>query len=268
MSIFARLQFDSSFQNENVTPMSDSVIKHMDHMPPMINDWQKEDIGSSNVGGYFKNPVANVSVDIWTVANNIIAINHLSSTNVAQILTAANNLNTAANNFVMHTNRMSGVASTDINNPELPTYSSAIGAGKLITYIVYQSDNVQNNAPMLGSFTSLYSEANLTSYYTTIQNYASQVANSIIATTDPELLTTTYSSNLSQSQANTIAANLANTASFMDTRRNADVTFYNNSQLVIRDYNEVRQFSNMGSTETELTNTLIGSDKLLTRLDS
>ena len=139
---------------------------------------------------------------------------------------------------------------------------------KLVSYIVYQSDGVQNNAPLIGSFTSLYTSSNLTSYYTTIQNYATVVQNSLTAYTDPISGITTSTSNLTQTQANTISSDIANVASFMNTRRNADVTFYTNSQSVVSDYNSVKQFSNMGSTETNLTNNLIGTSKLTTRLNS
>lgn len=268
MSIFARLQFDSAFQGDNVTPMSDNVIKHMDAMPQMLNEWQKTDVGNSDTSGYLQNPVGTVSTNIWNVANNIISVTGLASSNITQVLTAATTLSTAANTFMQHTNRMSGAFGADPNDPTLPTYRTAIGAGKLISYIVYQSDGVQNNAPMIGSFTSIYSGDNLATYYSTIQNYASQVQNSIIATTDPITFEITYTSNLSQSTANTMASNLSNTASFMNTRRTADVTFYNNSQSVISDYNNVRQFSNMGATETDLTNNLIGTTKLTSRLNS
>lgn len=268
MSIFARLQFDSSFQGNNVTAMSNNVINHMNTMPPLLNTWQTQDLSDSNVGGYFNNPVITVTNNIWGVANGIIAINHLQSTNIAQIYTAATTLFTAANNFMQHTNRMSGVSSADPENPSLPTYQSAIGAGKLVSYIVYQSDGVQNNAPMIGSFTSLYSGNNLTSYYSTIQNYVVQVQNSIIANTDPETGNTTYTSSMSQTTANQIVSNMANTSSFMNARRTADVTFYTNTQSIISDYNAVRGFSKMGQTESDLTNNLIGSSKLLTRINS
>lgn len=248
--------------------MSNSVIKHMDTMPPMLNEWQTQDVSNSNVGGYFTNPVIGVTNSVWTLANSIISITGLASSNISQIRTAATTLSTAANNFMQHTNRMSGVADADPNNPLLPTYKSAIGAGKLVSYIVYQSDGVQNNSPMIGSFTSLYSSSNLTSYYTTVQNYATDVQNSIIAIIDPDLGTTTYTSNMSQTVANTMTTNLSIISSFMDARRTADVTFYTNSQAVITDYNTVKQFSNMGATESDMTNNLVGSTKLLTRLNS
>ena len=249
MSIFARLQFDGSFQGNNTTEMSDSVKNHMNTMPQMLNSWQKQDLADSNAGGYFQNPVITITNSIWGVANGIIGIANLASSNVTQVYSAANTLFTSANNFMQHTNRISGVSGTDPDNPSLPTYQSAIGAGKLVSYIVYQSDGIQNNAPLIGSFTSLYTSNNLTSYYITIQNYATTVQNS--------LNVSTYQSNLTQTQANTIASNIANVALFMDTRRNADLTFYTNSQLIVSDYNKVRTFSNMGQTETDLTNNLI-----------
>jgi hypothetical protein len=121
---------------------------------------------------------------------------------------------------------------------------------------------------MMGSFTSIYSGNNLTDFYSTIQDYATDVANSIIVTTDPELLVTTYSSNMTQTQANSISTDLTEIADFMNARRTADVTFHTNSLAVVNDYNSVRRFSKMGATESDLANNLIGSDKLLTRINS
>ena len=74
MSIFGRLNYDSSFQNQHVTPMSDSVKKHMDGMPPLLNDWQKPDVATSNTANYHKNPVGTITQNIWDLANTIVII--------------------------------------------------------------------------------------------------------------------------------------------------------------------------------------------------
>lgn len=267
MSIFARLQFDSTFQGQNVIPYSNNVTNQMNSMPQLLSQWQINDISNSNVGGYVQNPVINVVNNLVNEANTILNIPSVANTNVTAILVSCNTLISSAGLFISHTNRMSGVTGIDPNNPTLPTYQTAIATGKIVSYIVNQSDGVQNNAPMLGSFTSLYSGNNLNSYYSTIQNYANTIQNSINITANG-LGSWIYTSNLSPTTVNTMASEIASIATFMDTRRNADLNFYYNSQSVVSDYNNVRQYSNMGQTETTITNNLTGTPKLLSRINS
>jgi hypothetical protein len=61
---------------------------------------------------------------------------------------------------------------------------------------------------------------------------------------------------------------IANTTSFMDTRRTHDETFFTNMKTMVSDYKTVRQFSDMGESETTLVNDYTGTSKLLTRLNS
>ncbi len=266
-SVFGRLGY-SSYSSSNVTDLSDSVVKQMDSLPDLLQPWQQEDMKNANVGGYLNNPVSNNITSVWTVANTIIAIPNLAQTNVSSILTAAGTLSTAANNFFGHTDRMSGLSDPPESDPTLPTYKTAIGIGKMTMYLTYQIDGVQNNAPLLGSFSSLYAKNDLITYYETIKNYAGTVANSIFSIVDSETQQTSYSSNLSQSQANTISNNLTAVANFMNTRRTADVTFYYNSRTVVDEYNTLKTFSNMGQTQTDLVTNTIGSSKLLQRINS
>ena len=79
---------------------------------------------------------------------------------------------------------MAGLADPPDSDPTLPTYRSATGIGKMVMYLTYQIDGVQNNAPMLGSFTSLYTKNDLISYYENIKGYVGAVANSIITLDD------------------------------------------------------------------------------------
>jgi hypothetical protein len=269
MGIFDRLGYNPSLTGNNVTQYSDSVIKHMDTLPPMLSKWQQDDIANNAVGGYFKNPVANVVQQIWDTSNTIIAITGLNTTNISQVYVASSNLSqTSANNFMAHTGRISGVQEMTPNTATLPHYTSAMNVGKLLSYIVYQSDGVQNNAPIMGNFTSLFTEDALTVYYNIIKNYPNTIQHSIITTIDPDTLGTVYSSNLTQTVANAMKANLNSICTYMDTRVSADVNFYNNSQNVVNDYHSTKQFSNMGGTQTDLVNNFVGSDKLKSRINS
>lgn len=271
MGIFDRLGYNPSLTGNNVTQYSESVIKHMDTLPPLLKTWQQEDIANNDTGGYFRNPVANVTQNIWNTSNNIIAIPNISNvTSLGVILLSANTLSDLpANNFLAHTNRISGVATITPETAELPHYENATNVGKLLSYIVYQSDGVQNNAPLMGNFTSLFAEDDLNVYYQRIQTYPAVISNSINVTSDNgEIPTITYSSNLSSTVITAISSNLTSISAYMDTRRLADVNFYNNSQEVVRDYHDVKQFSNMGGTQTDMVNNFVGTDKLKSRINS
>jgi hypothetical protein len=261
-SIYGRLGFDSTVASDVVQPLADTTLNHISHVPKLLNDWQTEDIANSNTGGYFQNPVSTVISNIWATSNSIIEITGLSTSNANAIYIAAIGLQTAANNFYHHTNRISGVEPVNTDTILLPHYESAIGVGKIIMYLVSQTDGISNNSPLIGSFTSLFTGNTLNTYYTTIQNYANTVANSVYTQTG------NYYSNLISTQVSTISSELIEITTFMNTKNTADVNFYINSQAVLADYNSLKGFSNMGQTQEDLINNYIGTPKLLSRINS
>lgn len=270
MGIFDRLGYNSEAVGNNVIEFSSNVISYMNTLPSLLSQWQIDDIANNDVGGYFKNPVANITNSIKSTCNSIISITGLSSSNINVVFTAANTLlNNVSISFTEHTNRISGVTGVTGNTADFPHFQTAIASGKLLSTLVFQSDGIQNNAPIIGNFTSLYTEEQLNTYYQTIVSYPTTIQGSIITitTTGETGPVTTYASNLTQETVNTMANNINAISSLMDNRRNGDVTFFNNSQDVIRDYKEIRQFSNMGQTQTDLIG-LVGSDKLNERLNS
>ena len=271
MSIFSRLGYDSA--NTVTMSLSNTAIATLNTMPPLLNDWQTSDVANSSASGYFINPVANVTHGIWNTANSIISITGVTGvSNMSTLVTATNNVRAASNNFLLHTDRISGVTQPNGSTGTLPHYFSAMSASKILMYITFQSDGIQNNAPMMGNFTSLTVANTLTTQNTTIQTYRGLVANSINVTTtvDPETFETTYSytTNLTPTQVSTMVNGLQPIADLMNGRRTSDVTFYNNSRAVIDDYNKVDQFSSIGQTESQLFNNYIGSDKLKSRINS
>ena len=60
---------------------------------------------------------------------------------------------------------------------------------------------------------------------------------------------------------------LANTNTYMDTRRTHDETYFTNLKSLVTDYHTVRQFSNMGETQSDMLNNYNGSEKLLSRIN-
>jgi hypothetical protein len=262
MSIFGRLGFDSA--NTVVTTLSANAVHTLSQMPPLLNDWQTTDSSDNNVNGYFVNPVANVSQGIWNTANTIIAIGGLQES-LPDIYTAVGNLRQSCNNFIRHTNRISGV-SPMTDEPALPHYTTAVGVGKVVMYIVFRSDGIQNNAPIMGNFTSFTVKDTLNTANSSIQSYPATIRTSILVSSDE--FGTTYSSNLSPSQSTTIINGMNSIINIMDSHRNNDVNFYNNCRTIVNEYNMLTQLSEPGQSETYLINNYIGTDKLKSRLNS
>jgi hypothetical protein len=272
MSIFGRLGFDATAAGSSVQPLSDAAQKQVKSLPPLLNDWQTADMASSSVGGYYQNPLVANLTSVWATCNSIIAITDAAQTNANAILVAANTVaRVSAPNFKRHTDRISGVEAVDSSTTALPHLDTAMGIGKMVMYIVGQTDGIMNNAPLMGAFTSLQTNDNLVSFYNTIQSFPSTIRTSLNYSTYTDPITgnttTTVTSNLSSAQISTMTSQLSSISTLMDTRRNGDVSFYTNSKAVVDDYNTVTQFSNMGQSQTQLVQS-VGTPKLLARLNS
>lgn len=276
-TLFQKLGYNYSDPHGDVTTLSADTIEHLDSLPPIIEDWQTQDISDSNVGGYNQNPLGTISTSIAVSANAIknvastieICTNPGVSAVMANIANSANNLITTVNNFKDHTDRVSGVTSyadyiTEAGSAiasTKPFKDTIKGYSKLLMYVIYQTDGISNTSIMYGAQTSLFTGPEMNVYYTALSTYANIINSSISYTPN-------VTSNLSSTQANTIYAMIANTASFVDTRRTHDETFFTNMKNMVSDYQKTRQFSNMGESETDLVNNYTGSSKILTRLNS
>jgi hypothetical protein len=175
-SIFGRLNFAGG---DYIEPLANTTIKHMDTMPPLLDDWQKQDLADNNVSGYLKNPV---SSQIGLLSNDALAINvipYIAQTNASIVLAAADTLRQTCVTFSAHVDRIAGVVDITTNTVTLPHYNTAVGIGKIMMYITNQSDGVENNAPIMGSFSSLYTADELTTYHTTIQGYSTTISNNM-----------------------------------------------------------------------------------------
>ena len=129
-----------------------------------------------------------------------------------------------------------------------------IGVWEVIN-ITNNTDAVQNNTPILGNFTSLYVGNTLSSLNIAITNDYTTLNNSI------SIVSGNAVSNISNSAMLTVISDIQNLQTLMDTRRSTDWSFYQNSLLVMKDYQTLLQFSNMGSTQNSLIS-LVGTPKL------
>jgi hypothetical protein len=274
-SIYARLGFNSSdpLTESSATELTDSVKRQLSMLPPFLNEWQTKDVAEANTSGYYANPLTTTISSIKTTANNMLKIVYPLTGSTTQITTLLANTRVNANTietttaaaFLYHTNRLSNVIPPDSNTTE-PHYQTAFGVGKMMMYITNQSDGIVNNSPMMGNFTSLYTGNTLSTLQVTAASLVQTLNTSISIVSTPP--TVTYSSNITLQQAQTLDAAFADLNSKMVFYRAQDTAFFQNSSLVLTDFNNVRAFSNMGQTETDMILNLIGSDKIKQRLES
>jgi len=287
-SIFSRLQYDFDDTDLDIINLSANVVSHLNAVPQFLNDWQKEDIATSNTGGYFVNPLDPITSDIRDEANTIMPLLSSSaqtsalqgSTGTITTLFAsinANLINISGNtgyNFIAHTDRISGVVgyTPTENEIDYPYYNSAMAVGKIMMYLTNQSDGIVNNSPILGSFTSLFvgdelqDTLNIVSTYTNTINTSITYTTTLLGTPPNTYIFTTKTSNLSLNDVQEISNNVSFIISTIGTRTTHDIAFYQNLQAILTDYGIVRQFDNLGQTETNLLTNYIGSDKLLSRI--
>ena len=275
-----------------IIEFSDKVINQLNSMPQLLPDWAYGDMANNAVGGYFKNPVANVSQDIRDTCNTLVTLlsaNANTNTNAvsgstSEITTLFMEINSTSANiggynggeFIAHTDRISGVtpltaspSTTGRDTALLPHYDTAMSTGQLIMYLTYQSDGIQNNAPIMNSFQSILVEDDLDSLYSNISSYNTTISNSItISGTGTELDPYIRTSNLTLSVVQNMSNNITTIDTTMATKRNGDEENYTLSRQMADEFNTLRQFNSIGATANNLIQNYIGSDKLLTRLNS
>ena len=281
-TLFSRLNYTFTDPNSVISPLSNNVKRTLDGMPKMLEPWQAEDLATSNTGGYFVNPCANITTNIWTTSNTLVSVanNVQGSGNLTGLWTQihttlsyisnSSTSNTQAGDFLEHTNRISGVTSITVSAEQgvanLPHYETATQTGKALVSLIYQTDGVSNNAPIMGNFTSLFVANDLIVIYNTLSTYANIVNNSITTTIDPITFLPINTSNLTYNVVNSIATTANSANSIFYERRVHDEQFFKNSSDLLIDYKKVRGIGNSGQAESYLIENFIGSNKLLSRL--
>lgn len=283
--VFARLGYNFDNPNDTIQNLSSETQAQLNAVPALLTSWSGKDLATSNVGSYYKNPVATDVQSISDSANLIVSI--VSAANGLQGLTGtittlfSNIANTILANtsqsYKLHTDRLSGIRNfdDDVSANTAAIYTSpykdpAIGYGKSVMYIVNQTDGIINTSPILGSFTSLFVGPQINANTIIISTYATLINNSITVSQDTSgsYSNTVYTSNLSLSVVTTIDSQISNTNIFLGNRENHDKTFYANLKIVLKDYQELRKLQDLGESDTILIEDYIGSDKLLSRLNT
>ena len=296
-TLFDRTGFNFTDTSGTITTLPNTAIQQLNTAPALVpNQWMRDDLINDDTTGYYVNPVASSCNTIWLSANTLI--NTTSSVTGSGNLTALwttinNNFKSIAGysvttgdaenppivtthvpgqivQFINHTNRISGVVPITANTDaaDKPHLEQAMQIGRALTYVIYQVDGREDNAPMLGSFTSILIANTINDYVNVIVTYANTINNSITITTETvgEDVITTKVSNLSYAAVNSIAATANTLNTLFLERRVHDENFYTKSNELVNEAKNIRRYENLGASEDNLVQNLIGSDKLKSRL--
>jgi hypothetical protein len=296
-TLFDRTGFNFTDTSGTIAVLPNTAIQQMNAAPALVSSqWMKDDLINNDITGYYVNPIAPSCNTIWLSANTLINATSsvTGSGNLTALWTTINadiksiagyNVTTGdAENppivtthvpgqivqFINHTNRISGVVPITANTDaaDKPHLEQAMQIGRALTYLMYQVDGREDNAPMLGSFTSILIANTINDYANVVVTYANTINNSITITTETvgEDVITTKVSNLSYAAVNSIAvvANTLNTLFLA--RRVHDENFYTKSNEIVSEARSIRRYSNLGVSEDSLVQNLIGTDKLKSRL--
>ena len=277
-TLFDRTGFNFTDTSGTIAVLPNTAIQQMNAAPALVSSqWMKDDLVNNDITGYYKNPVANSCNIIWNTANTLVNIaNNLQGianttplwTTIYTTLGNIVDANTEMVQFINHTNRISGIvpitANTDAANK--PHLEQAMQIGRALTYLIYQVDGREDNAPMLGSFTSILVANTISDYANTIITYPNTVNNSISTTIDPITFDPINTSNLTYNTVNSIAE-FANTLyTLLHDRRVHDENFHTKSNELVSEARSIRRYSNLGVSEDSLVQNLVGTDKLKSRL--
>ena len=277
-TLFDRTGFNFTDTSGTITTLPNTAIQQLNTAPALVpNQWMRDDLINDDTTGYYVNPVANSCNIIWTTANTLVSIanNLQGAANTTPlwttIYTTLGNIvdaNTEMVQFINHTNRISGVVPITANTDaaDKPHLEQAMQIGRALTYVIYQVDGREDNAPMLGSFTSILVANTISDYANTIVTYPNTVNNSISTTIDPITFDPINTSNLTYNTVNSIAE-FANTLyTLLHDRRVHDENFYTTSNELVNEAKNIRRYDNLGASESSLVDNLIGTDKLKSRL--
>jgi len=252
--------------------LSQEAKNSMNVYPSDVVQWQTQEIANGTISpsNYFKNPVQGVCSSITSNTNSIITFctNDVANTFPNTSIQARNLANTANNllvqilDFKSHTDNMSRLGATTlsteflIDSPNIPNYQMAMAQGSELTRLLYSTESVQNTGAILGCFTSIFVNPELTANSWNIGNGYISLTNSYNGLT----------SNITNSALVSIISTLEQANSLMFTRRTSDWNFYKKQRQVLNDYRFVTQFNNSGNTDNYLIQNYIGTDFLKNNL--
>jgi hypothetical protein len=266
-SVFDRLGYDfDSINFEGSEQLSDEALNTLETRKTTLATWQYDQVARGDTArtNYFRNPTANLYITLRNTANSInILAQNLSLSNIA---TQANNFILELDRFKSHTDNISGVLEMTGRriSPDTPQYETAISTAEQMVTLLYSADGVANTVGALGSFTSLFINAQLTANNTILAADLTSLNTSQVLTGLP----LTLQSTLGGVALEAINSHIAIANTMIAARRNHDWNFYQKSRAISSDMGKVTQFNSMGKMRTELIQYKLGTDALLANLQA
>lgn len=252
--------FDKSKFGDDIT-LSDKALNYLNAEPIKLDEWVKGDLANGNISRseYFTNPVleyidgmsSNVNIIIQICTNNPETNFPLAVNEVYNLANSSANLIIQLQQFLNHTNRISGATDADSNDENeglKPTYQSCISVGGILTTVIGPADKIKDSSLILNNFTSLYINDELDSNNRSIGNSTIFLSGADDAT-EPSAI------NFIKDKID-IANNL------LYIRRTYDENHFLESQRILNDYQFLNSLQNSGSTERNLIKNVIGTQKL------
>jgi hypothetical protein len=267
-SVFDRLgyKFDST-NFEGAEKLSEGALNTLEQRKRTLATWQYDQVarGDTARSNYFRNPTANLYISLRNTANNLSRLaGNLSLSNVA---ISANAFVLELDRFKSHTDNVSGVIEFSGNrqiDPDTPQYDTAINSAEQTVTLLYSADNVGNTVGALGSFTSLFVNAQLTANDIILAADFVSLNNSVVYGGIP----LTASSNLGGVAIETINSHIAIANTMIATRRNHDWNFFKKTRQINHDMGVVSQFNSMGTLKSQLVYYKIGTDALIANIQA
>lgn len=277
-SVYGRLGYDFTPSDPSILTLSDETIKSLSSMPKLLKDWQAEDLRTGTVGDYYKNPVRDITSTIVAQLTNIesattyyTAYDPLTRLNytgfkvpaLSEIYYQSTYVVQESENFLAHTDRLSNITLPNENTADLPHYQMVMGVGKSLIYLLYQTDGIQNNSPIIGSFTSILIGEELNQASNTISQYANTISNSIIVTEQTGEFGNVfvYSTSLTTEEIGNIVTDIKSIKTLLEKRRRHDENFWTNSKKISNEYNTLSMLNTPGETQQKLLDGYVGSTK-------
>lgn len=271
-SVLDRLSLDfDTTRFANTIVLSEKARNFLNTSPVEVSPWVKEELASGssiNRTDYFQNPVSSPISALTSNVNSLITTctddpdTYFTLEGAAEsaknLANSANSFLVELNEFLGHTNRMSGVSEATFDEATdsfKPDYQSAISMGTYLLTLTANTDGVRDSSPVMGMFTSLYisDEISANSW---------SIGNSTI------LITTTARDTITSSQLETANTKINNFMGFLHTRRTSDINYYNETESIMKDYQFLNSIESSGSTERNIILDKIGTDKLKSLLNS
>lgn len=267
MSVFARLGFDFDSEKFGAAGyLPEETINTLKITSQSdLYTWQKDRLELNTpieITEYRQNPFGNICNSILDQVQSIVTRTESppadwgtwvsGSANPPLLLAAAEDLVIQVEEFKNHTANLAGVSKYDSPDPNVPTYETATSYGRQVLNIVYQTDEITNSAPILGSFTSLFIKEDL------------ENANSILHTTEVNNFISTPEAAAAADAGfvTGLTSNINSIITLLETRRLHDWNFFANTKALLNDYMTLKRLEMGGKSNTEfsLINDFIGTD--------